>query len=171
MLHIQVNGNLQVGYNGTGTASFSNGATFQGIYAFPGTNSSTSNGTLSLDGAGTTFYLNNDLHVGVTGTGTLAVTDGATESDVGNSLSGPTPARSVRRQSMVLARLGMQVLLFPLRDSGAGTLNITNGGNVSGGYIFGAFIGNNATGSRHRQRGSAPVRLLSVDDLWVGSFR
>ena len=51
---------------------------FAGVYAFLGTNSADSKGSLTLDGAGTTFTLSNDLHVGIMGTGMLAITNGAT---------------------------------------------------------------------------------------------
>ena len=143
---IGVSGNLQIGYNGTGAFSLSQGADFYGIYAFVATNSAGSEGSLTLDGAGTTFYLNNDLHVGVTGTGTLSMTNGATAG--GSQLIVGTNVGAVGTATIDGAGSSWSSPAFlVIGNAGSGTLNITNGGVVSGGYSFGALIGNEATGS------------------------
>lgn len=163
---VNVSGNLHVGHEGTGVFSLSEGAGFYGIYAFVGSNSADSKGSLTLDGAGTTFTLNNDLHVGLNGTGTLSVTNGARGSTsqllLGTNIGTVGTAMVSGAGSSWLAYSYLSI-----GHDGSGTLDITNGGVVSGGYTYGSFVGNEATGS-----GTVNVKgagsQFSVSELSVG---
>jgi T5SS/PEP-CTERM-associated repeat protein/autotransporter-associated beta strand protein len=143
---VYVNGNLQVGYNGTGAVSLSHGADFSGIYAFLGMNSAGSKGSLTLDGAGTTFTLNNDLHVGIMGTGALSITNGATF--YGSQFHLGTNVGAVGTATVDGVGSSLTTDAFStVGSAGSGTLNIRNGGVVSAGTNDVLFIGNDVTGS------------------------
>lgn len=140
---------LYVGYDGAGTFSLNKGATFTGSHATLGYNSAGSNGTLTLDGPGTNFYLYNQLHVGGQGTGTLSITNGATAT--GSHAVLGNAAGSVGTATVDGVGSSWTGNYFiAIGNDGQGTVNVTNGGALHGGYYGinggGSYIGLGATG-------------------------
>ena len=159
---------LLVGYDGAGVFSLSHGADFNGVGAFLGANSADSKGSLALNGAGTTFNLSGDLLVGMRGTGTLAITNGATfigsEFRVG-VYAGAVGTATVDGAGSSLAANSSLII----GDAGSATLNIRNGAVVSGGGGIGAHIGYAATGSGTvNVDGAQLIANLSVGYAGIG---
>jgi T5SS/PEP-CTERM-associated repeat protein/autotransporter-associated beta strand protein len=142
-------GMLHLGFDGEGTLSLKSGADFYGSYAVLGSNSPASQGTLKLDGPGTTFYLDHQLHVGAQGTGFLSITNGAIASG-SHAVIGLADG-AVGTATVDGAGSQWSGYLFAaIGASGTGTLNLTNGGAFYGGYYGinggGSYIGADATG-------------------------
>ena len=142
-------GLLYLGYDGAGTLSLRNGASFVGTFAILGSNTPGSQGTLKLDGPGTTFDLYNQLHVGAQGTGFLSITNGAQANGTHAALGLATGAVG----TATVDGAGSQwtgYYFAAVGASGTGTLNVKNGGAFYGGYYGlnggGAFIGADSSG-------------------------
>ncbi len=96
-----------------------------------------------------TFYLQNQLHVGAQGTGSLSITNGAIAS--GSHAALGLAAGAVGTATVDGAGSQWNGYLFAaIGASGTGTLNLTNGGAFYGGYYGinggGSYIGADATG-------------------------
>jgi T5SS/PEP-CTERM-associated repeat protein len=127
-------GSLSVGRGGTGTLAITNGGRVSSrYYSSIGTNSG-SNGTVTVDGVGSTWTSSGYLLVGQSGTGTLNITNGGT---VTNSSHGYIGSGSGLNGTVTVDGVGStwtsSGYLF-VGSSGTGTLGITNGGTVNSGY-------------------------------------
>ncbi|MGY4320350.1 autotransporter outer membrane beta-barrel domain-containing protein [Bradyrhizobium sp. JR3.5] len=126
---------IYVGYSGTGTLDIQNGGTVNtapgvtrgiaGIGYYAG-----SNGTVTIDGAGSSWTHGGVLDVGGGGTGTLTIQNGATASMLGSAVgfaAGSNGAVTVTGSGSSWSN--SFVLL--VGDAGTGSLTIQNGGSVS----------------------------------------
>ncbi|WP_271670921.1 autotransporter outer membrane beta-barrel domain-containing protein [Bradyrhizobium sp. CCBAU 51627] len=159
-------GQLEVGAGGIGNLTISNGArlTTSTAPALLGS-ALTGVGTITVDGAGSTWASSTAIRVGQNGTGTLNVTNGATVSASSTYLgyyAGSSGTIKVDGSGSSLTNTGLTVGF-----GGAGTLTISNGGSAS---AFDSTIGN-STGSS----GTATVDGLgsswtSTNNLTIGGF-
>ncbi len=166
--HIYNNGILYIGNDGAGAFSLSNGAYFSGTYVSVAANAAGSSGTLTLDGAGTSFSLYNQLHVGQVGTGTLSITNGAQASGTHAVLG--TSAGAVGTATVDGAGSKWTGYYYiAVGVDGTGTLDVTNGGAVYGGYYGinggGSYIGANGSGTVNVD---GPGSLFDTSSLSVG---
>ena len=125
-----------VGNSGAGTLSVTNGAAFTNANSTNATVGYSGSGTARVDGAGSTWN-NYDLLVGYQGTGALTITNGGT---VNTKYTGSINAGYGGGGTVVVDGAGSTWSLsangvssnpsLEVGDTGAGTLNITNGGAV-----------------------------------------
>ncbi|MBR0780360.1 autotransporter outer membrane beta-barrel domain-containing protein [Bradyrhizobium iriomotense] len=132
---------LWVGYSGTGTLTVKNGATVSnGADGSIGVNSGAT-GTVTIDGAGSSWTDAGNLYVGQAGTGTLVVSNGGT---VSNGVDGYIGVNSGATGTVTVAGTGSSWThagILSVGESGTGTLTVANGGMVSNAS---AVIGTNA---------------------------
>lgn len=130
-------GTLNVGYNGAGTLSITNGAKVSNATGYIGVNSSSS-GTATVSGAtgsvNSTWTNSSNLNVGYVGAGTLNVLDGGQVSDVNGFISvfngvGTATIDGVNANDTASSWANSGTLYVGY--GGAGTLNISNSGIVS----------------------------------------
>lgn len=72
-----ISGGLTVGFNNTGTLDISAGGSVSNTYSYLGLTTG-SDGTVTVDGAGSKWTNSEELTVGESGTGTLSITNGGT---------------------------------------------------------------------------------------------
>jgi T5SS/PEP-CTERM-associated repeat protein len=163
------NGSLAtVGVSGTGIVTVSAGGLFTAAREMVIANSGTSQGTMTIQDAGSSFEVGEDnasnddsLLVGATGAGTLAILDGATarieRMVIGGN--GNTGDATVDSENTPGASLEVNGELF-VGNGTKGTLSLKNGAllDTSTSGNFAVFIGNTATGD-----GSA---VLVDDSTW-----
>jgi T5SS/PEP-CTERM-associated repeat protein len=130
---------LYVGY-GTGTLSITNGASVHDFYGYLGyfpESPGHSSGTATIDGAGSIWTSDANLHIGDGGTGVVTVGDGGTlvngEGDLGFNFGSDGTATITGAESSWTTNGFLYV-----GNNGNGTLNVENGGNVSslGSYSY-----------------------------------
>ncbi|WP_168205985.1 S-layer family protein [Geobacter sp. FeAm09] len=124
---------LTLGYYGTGTLTITNGASVTGgssgfslgLYAG-------SNGSVTVNGTGSTWSSSGPLNVGYSGagTGTVAVTNGATAGSGYGTIANGTVTVDGTGSTWSTTTMNGSYGLF-VGSSGTGTLNITNGSAVS----------------------------------------
>ena len=155
---------LYVGLFGTGTLTIRNGGTVSNAYGFLGGNSGSA-GTVTVDGAGSSWTNSNDLYVGNSGTGRLTIRNGGAVSNgegfIGRN-SGSTGAATVDGAGSKWTNSGDLTVGY----NGAGTLTIANGGAVSAasGMQIAAFAGSTGTlniGAASGQAAAAPGTLTT----------
>jgi T5SS/PEP-CTERM-associated repeat protein len=135
-----------IGYHGGGTLSIDHGGSVSNSgYSYIG-NYSGSTGTVTVDGAGSTWNNTYDLSVGCNGNGKLSITNGGSVSNstygfIGRN-SGSTGAVMVDGASSTWTN---NSYLYVGND-GSGTLSITNGGKVSVAEATIVALGEDATG-------------------------
>jgi T5SS/PEP-CTERM-associated repeat protein len=98
-----IDNSLFVGLDGTGHLSITNGGivTVNGPFALIGETGS-SNGTVTVDGTGSTWTIANELDVGLEGTGTLKIANGGVVSVSGNYRQSSTAHYRSRSQDLCL---------------------------------------------------------------------
>ncbi|WP_176936753.1 autotransporter outer membrane beta-barrel domain-containing protein [Bradyrhizobium brasilense] len=126
---------LYVGYSGTGTLDIQNGATvttapsatrgIAGIGVVAG-----SNGTVTIDGAGSSWTHGGILNVGGGGTGTLTIRNGAVASMIGSDIGFLAGSKGTATVTGSGSSWTNSFALF-VGDAGSGTLTIQNGGIVT----------------------------------------
>ncbi|TJW28550.1 MAG: autotransporter outer membrane beta-barrel domain-containing protein, partial [Mesorhizobium sp.] len=99
-----------------------------------------SSGSLTVDGAGSTWTSNGYLVVGYSGAGTLSITNGGKVSDQYSSIGINTTSISTVSVDGIGSTWTNGGPLF-IGESGIGTLHITNGGAVTNDD---AYLGENA---------------------------
>jgi len=120
---------LRIGDNGIGGMHITNGAAVSNGNGNVGYGSG-SNGTVTVDGAGSSWINSNDLNVGKSGTGTLNITNGAAVSNIdGNVGYNPGSKGTVTVDGAGSSWTNSNHLY--VGKNGTGTLNITNGAVVS----------------------------------------
>jgi len=126
---------LDVGLNGTGILNITNGGAVSAPYHCWIAEGAGSNGTVTVDGPGSTLTVNNELKVGFFGTGTLSITNGGT---VSGGRRGPNAAALVgdypgSHGTVTVDGTGSRWIsgFVQVGRAGPGTLSITNGGTVS----------------------------------------
>ena len=151
-----INGSdLYVGYNSAGTLDIYNGAqvTCGGNAYFA--NSSASTGTVNVSGVTNghhaTWTVDDSVYLDGAGGGTLNITNGGlvnscTSACAYNVYIGQGGAATVDGSGSTWNVVNGQQTLFIGYNSGTGTLNITNGGNVSCGYVWLACAASGPTG-------------------------
>jgi fibronectin-binding autotransporter adhesin len=85
---------LYVGYNGSGMLSITNGGSVSGDNRVPDTYArigyrAGSSGTVTVDGAGSTWNVDGNLYAGTSGAATLRITNGGSVSHLGEAQFGP----------------------------------------------------------------------------------
>ncbi|MEI8195861.1 MAG: dockerin type I domain-containing protein, partial [Phycisphaerae bacterium] len=171
-------GGLYVGYLGTGTMHITSGGTVSGGSGNLGCNNGQT-GTVTVDGAASTWSVSGNLFVGYGGNGVLKITNGGLVTSNSGLLalggSGTTGAGTVDGSGSQWNISGNLVLGF----SSAGTLNITNGGQVTVGGTtsftstssssatlnFGTSGGTLTTGSLSLTSLTAPSQLLGTGTI------
>lgn len=132
---------LWVGNSGTGTLIVQNGGTVSnGADGFIGANSGAT-GTVTIDGAGSSWADAGNLYVGQTGTGKLTISNGGA---VSNGADGYIGANSSSTGTVTVTGTGSSWThagTVAVGESGTGTLTVANGGTVSN---TSAVIGTNA---------------------------
>ncbi|WP_164718687.1 autotransporter domain-containing protein [Bradyrhizobium sp. LVM 105] len=122
---------LYVGNSGTGTLTIQNGGTVSnGADAFIGVNSGAT-GSVTVDGAGSTWTDTGNLYVGQTGTGVLTIRNGGA---VSNGADGHIGANSGATGTVTVTGAGSSWTNFgtvSIGEAGNGTLTIASGGAVS----------------------------------------
>jgi len=105
-----------------------------------------SSGNVSVDGAGSEWITKNDLIIGNSGNGLLAVSNGGNVTTIGDSIAGNT---SSSNGTVTVDGSGSKWIgsgNLTVGNSGNGTLNITNGGNVTANSSYiGVASGSNGT--------------------------
>ncbi|TFV73198.1 autotransporter domain-containing protein [Bradyrhizobium frederickii] len=122
---------LYVGNSGTGTLTIQNGGTVSnGADAFIGVNSGAT-GSVTVDGAGSTWTDTGNLYVGQTGTGVLTIRNGGA---VSNGADGHIGANSGATGTVTVTGAGSSWTnsgTVSIGEAGNGTLTIASGGAVS----------------------------------------
>ncbi|MES2028025.1 MAG: autotransporter outer membrane beta-barrel domain-containing protein, partial [Pseudomonadota bacterium] len=149
---------LNVGVAGTGTLTIQNGGTVSnagigllGVYAG-------STGTVTVDGAGSSWTNSGNVYVGILGTGTLTIRNGGAASSPGvvtiGELAGSTGTVTVDGAGSSFTNSGLVVGSF-----GTGTLTIQNGGkaNTYTSYINTGTTTVNGAGSSWTNSGNLSV--------------
>ncbi len=138
---------LNIGSSGTGTLTIANGGMVINNTAFAANigNSATSQGTVIVTGAGSTWINSSGVNVGNAGTGTLTVANGGTVSgtitvangagSIGTLNIGAAPGNA----AVAPGTLNMPTVVFGV---GAGTINFNH---TSGDYVFAPAITGNGT--------------------------
>ena len=121
---------FNVGINGTGTLNITNGG-MVGNYQSTIGNNAGSNGTVNVDGAGSSWQISSittGLTVGNGGTGTLNITNGGNVTNDVGTIVNHLGTLNVNGAGSTLTHGDTG---FPSTLNISGTLNITNGGSVS----------------------------------------
>lgn len=154
----------QLGVSGTATLSILSGSVVNDGNSNLGVNGG-STGTVNVDGAGSSWQINNNLRIGQGGSGILEITNGgqvaSTFSTLGDS-AGASGVANVSGSGSKLSTLGLSVGF-----GGTGALNITNGGIVESASA--TYIGN-----KNGSKGTVTVtgansKLSSREAIFVGS--
>ncbi|MGQ7829784.1 autotransporter domain-containing protein [Altererythrobacter sp. Z27] len=157
-------GYLFVGARGTGNLTIANGGTVNDLQAYVGTGVG-SEGTVTVDGAGSAWTNRSHLHIGWLGSGSLAITNGGTVTSSWDTTIGSGAAGSVSIDGAG-SSLSTGGLLF-VGDYDGGTLSIANGGSASAAAA--------AIGYGEESFGSVTIAgtgsKLEIDDpLFVGLY-
>ena len=139
------NGTLIVGNSGSGTLTVQNGGHVSNTsYCELGGNAGSS-GTLTVTGAGSTFG-NGDLYVGFTGKGRLNVLAGGSVTDPNAQVGGAAAPNDGAAIVSGAGSIWTTTNTLNVASSGAGSLQIDNGGTVSAALAYvGSFVGGNGT--------------------------
>jgi len=151
---------LSVGYSGAGTLNITNGGMVCSNHGGNIGSNPGSMGTMHVDGTGSTWTNSEGLTVGDSGAGTLTITGGGQVRSVYESYVGLNPGATgmvaVDGAGSAWTNNGSLFIGF----SGAGTLNITNGGQV-----------NNTYGDLGYNLGSAgTVTVDGAGSTWTNSY-
>jgi fibronectin-binding autotransporter adhesin len=154
-------GGITVGHFGTGTLAVTDGGTVTSVGAsYIGAWTSGAKGTVTVDGAGSSWTNTGNLLLGYVGTGALNITDGgsvtATSIHAGDYPSG-VGTLIVDGSGSTLAVSGV----IALGEAGVATMAVSNGAAVSSGS---AYIGNGYVGTTTVSDATWTV----TDDLVVG---
>lgn len=157
-------GYLYVGARGTGNLTIANGGTVNDLQAYVGTGVG-SEGTVTVDGAGSAWTNRSHLHIGWLGSGSLAIANGGTVTSSWDTTIGSGAAGSVSIDGAG-SSLSTGGLLF-VGDYDGGTLSIANGGSASAAAA--------AIGYGEESFGSVTIAgtgsKLEIDDpLFVGLY-
>lgn len=126
---------IDVGLGGKGTLNIENSGSVVSGFGYIG-NSSGSEGTVSIKGAGSQWTSNGNIDVGSNGKGTLNLENGGKLSATGNFLGGITLGRYAAAEGTVKvtganSRLEWQTADLIVGKAGKGTLEISGGGLVT----------------------------------------
>jgi T5SS/PEP-CTERM-associated repeat protein len=131
---LSIGGILGVGVNGTGILNITTGGAVSAPYHCWIAGGAGSNGTVIVDGPGSTLTVNNEFKVGFFGTGTLSISNGGT---VSGGRRGPNAAAAVgdyggSQGTVTVDGSGSRWTngFVQVGRAGPGTLSITNGGTV-----------------------------------------
>jgi outer membrane autotransporter protein len=120
-------GNLDVGFDGTGTATVSGGGALSSTFMMLGFNPG-SDGTITIKDAGSSIDVTGDAIIGGGGVGMLSILGGASLNDqdsfIGSDATGTATVDGAG------STLGMSAMLA-IGNNATGTLNVQNGGNVT----------------------------------------
>jgi T5SS/PEP-CTERM-associated repeat protein len=158
---------FHVGESGTASLKITNGAVVNsGSHTHIGQQAS-SHGTTILDGTGSMLTTSNNLYIGNSGSGSLAVTNGAVASstcftNIGSAAGSNGIATANGADSKLISASSLNI-----GNSGTGSLAITNGATVGSGTY--TYIGVNAGSSGTVTVSGADSSLTSGGDLRVGS--
>jgi len=137
---LDILGYLDFGYLGTGSLSVTNGGAVSNLNGYIASNSADATGTVTVDGAGSTWTNNGILHVASLGTATLTITNGGlvtatTRVWLGASVGGNGTINIGAAQGAPAAAPG--TLDAPILWFGGGTGRIVfNHTDTSGNYVF-----------------------------------
>ncbi len=132
------NGNIDIGYWGTGTLNISGGGTVSNKYAFLGVFTG-STGTVTVDGSGSTWTCSSNLTLGsIGGDGTLTIRNGAAVSNLNATIGDSQNSTAVVTIDGIGSTWTSSSDLI-VAYSGKGTLSITGGAlvDVEGDVILG----------------------------------
>ncbi|PLP60421.1 autotransporter outer membrane beta-barrel domain-containing protein [Mesorhizobium loti] len=161
-------GSLTVGDFGKGAIVVAGGGGLTSGDAFIGSNAGAT-GTVSVSGAGSTWTVSfgDDIEIGVSGTGSLSITDGG---KVGAGLIGRIAKNDGSVGSVLVSGAGSlwDMRLIAVGDEGTGTMSIESGGRVNSEF---ASIGDNGPGkglATVRGAGSTWMNVGAGISLYVG---
>jgi T5SS/PEP-CTERM-associated repeat protein len=154
-----------IGYYGNGVISIKNGGSMESVGSVQlGLNAGTS-GTISVDGVGSTWSgtaLDGGLDIGLTGSGTLNVTNGGkvTTNVYGMSIADNATTGTVNVSGSGSTWSVTAIDTIYISRMGTGKLNITNGGKVdtSAKYLF--------VGAANSSGGSGNVMVNGAGSSW-----
>jgi len=156
---------LRVGVSGTGALTIQTGGTVSNTLGIIGDNAGSS-GTVTVDGAGSTWTNSSDFYVGHVGSGTLTIRNGGAVSNVYGFLgrySGGTGTVTVDGAGSTWTNSAD----LNVGASGSGTLTIRNGGAVSNGY---GFVGSDPGSTGVVTVDGVGSTWTNSADLYVGDF-
>jgi fibronectin-binding autotransporter adhesin len=167
---------LNVGYYGSGELKIAGGGAVRSNNGGYIGASGGSSGTVTVDGAGSTWTNNQVLYVGSSGTGTLNITGGGrVQSDTHPLLSVDVVIGYSFRSVGIVTVNGIgskwtDIAYLRVGESGTGRLDITDGGSVSSGYSYvGDFSGSTATVTVDGTDSSWTSHDLHVGNLGMGT--
>jgi fibronectin-binding autotransporter adhesin len=157
---------LYVGNSGTGTLNISNGGSVSNSFGYLGFKGTGSAGTVLVDGSGSTWTCSDNLYVGISGTGTLHITNGGLVVVGGGTYLGNATNTAGSIHFGVSGGTLTTRLLYggPAQFTGVGTLN-TRGLVSDGDLVFDATHGLDQTLDWVSTQGNVTVHL----DLTGGS--
>ena len=155
-------GYLYVGVRGSGSLAITDGGSVNDLYAYVGTGVG-SDGTVTVDGEGSTWTNRGDLHVGWRGTGDVQITGGGTVTNGGDTTIGSDALGTITIDGAG-SSLASGAILF-VGDYEEGRLAITNGGSAS---AFAGVIGYGDESLGIVTVAGAGSRLALADMLYVG---
>ncbi|MCL2347631.1 MAG: hypothetical protein FWC50_05145, partial [Planctomycetaceae bacterium] len=168
---LQSNGNLTVGYSGTGVLKLTNGGTATAIGIFLGSTTGsfgTSHGIITVDGINSLLSAGDALSVGAVGNGTLELTNSGKATAKGNisigDLAGSTGTVTVANSGSVLESTGGYLTVG---NYGIGELHLTDSGKATSAYSI--YIGSkvNSTGTVTVDGSGSELNNLT-GGMWVG---
>jgi T5SS/PEP-CTERM-associated repeat protein/autotransporter-associated beta strand protein len=140
-----------VGNFGNATLTIQNGGSVSDTFSSIG-ESVDGDGTVTVDGAGSTWTNSSSLSVGLSGTATLNITGGGRVTNVGSSI-GSSPGSNGTVTVSGAGSTWLNSAALDVGFAGSGTLNIVDGGLV----IAAALSGGNATSSLHFSGGTLRI--------------
>jgi fibronectin-binding autotransporter adhesin len=153
---------LIVGDGGTGALTVSNGGVVGSAGSISIGNNAGSSGTVIVTGAGSHISSSSDMHVGVNGTGSLEILDGAFVSNQEGSIGGGNGTSfgtgTVTVDGAGSRWINTNTFFVGSGSAGTGTLTIQNGGLV--GLTDDAFIGSQGVGT---------VTVTGAGSMWTSN--
>ncbi|WP_147306461.1 autotransporter outer membrane beta-barrel domain-containing protein [Methylovirgula sp. 4M-Z18] len=159
---------IEVGLAGTGALSITNGAKVSDTYASGQiyiAGSSTSVGTVTVDGSGSSLTNNSWIQVGAAGTGTLSITNGATVTSGGGLLGNASTATGTvtidgSGSSWTVVNTPLYTTGLLVGRDGVGTLTVQNKGTLTSSPN--TYIGDNSDGT-------GTVKVTGSGSTWTNS--
>ncbi|HEY4299481.1 MAG TPA: PEP-CTERM sorting domain-containing protein [Candidatus Didemnitutus sp.] len=162
--HLNSTLNIFVGEAGQGDLTVTNGAAITGNYSDIG-DASTGSGSVTVDGAGSTWNQTN-MSIGVSGTGTVNITNGGFASTTNFVNMGQTTGSNGTANVDGPGSTWFNAAYIRIGVTGTGTVNITNGGSVTGATIT---VGDSQGGNGVVTVDGAGSNLTATNGIAVGS--
>lgn len=130
-----------VGQDGRGLLSVVNGGTVNAVSGFVGFATTSVGSTATIDGAGSTWNMSSNLHVGYFGSGTVNITNGGTVSAPIGILGFDASSRANVVNIDGAGSSLINNVSLTVGNNGSGTINVTNGGSLTSSTSYLALFG------------------------------